>query len=505
MQGNGHYTTASNWVNHGTFNAGTSTVTLNGVSFSIIDGTGSTSFYNLEINKTDWATVGTNFTVENELKMTSGNLNLSGYTLTLNGDIINESAASYIYGDGTDRQNGCLECSLFSQYPGNLGVTITSSANLGTTTIQRGHDLSGCQWGNGECFATMIFHLPTIPDWMLRFRFHYLDHELNGIAENDLTPFRFENPDWTHFPINNNDPAENWVETLNVDAFSLWTLAPSAATCPAGDRTWTGIVSTDWDEPGNWNPICVPTADDDVIIPDVTNDPVISSTSTAVAKSVKVNTGAKLTINSSGSLTIDGPATAALLLQGSLDNSGILNIANTEYGIFSTGHFENLATAVLNIGQNWDGNTSQSIGLYLVVSGNTFSNAGEINIDNYLADAIQNIGTFNNNATINVGQNTVGGNSGRITNGSDFDNNAGGIINIDNVSIDGIGNTGQFNNAGAINIGQNGAAQNIGDEGIFNNGSFNNFNTGIIQIDNTVSHGMQNRGTISNSGGSSYR
>ena len=49
-------------------------------------------------------------------------------------------------------------------------------------------------------------------------------------------------------------------------------------------KTWTGATGTDWNTDGNWNPSGVPMGTDDVTIPDVANDPVISGTTAAVAK-----------------------------------------------------------------------------------------------------------------------------------------------------------------------------------------------------------------------------
>lgn len=66
--------------------------------------------------------------------------------------------------------------------------------------------------------------------------------------------------------------------------------------------TWTGSVSADWNTAGNWT-VGVPLATDEVVIPDVTNDPVISTT-TALAFSIQVHSGARLTITATGHLTI---------------------------------------------------------------------------------------------------------------------------------------------------------------------------------------------------------
>ncbi|MBX2876175.1 MAG: hypothetical protein KTR30_28905, partial [Saprospiraceae bacterium] len=70
--------------------------------------------------------------------------------------------------------------------------------------------------------------------------------------------------------------------------------------------TWVGGSDNDWQNASNWSPANVPTVSDQVIVPDVTNDPDIMSGTTAVAQSVVVEAGAVLDILSGSSLTIDG-------------------------------------------------------------------------------------------------------------------------------------------------------------------------------------------------------
>jgi len=74
---------------------------------------------------------------------------------------------------------------------------------------------------------------------------------------------------------------------------------------------WTGNVSTDWDNPGNWNG-GVPTSTQNCIINDVANDPIISS-GTKVCKSITIG---------NGTLTMTG---GGLDIFGSFENTGTLN------------------------------------------------------------------------------------------------------------------------------------------------------------------------------------
>lgn len=81
-------------------------------------------------------------------------------------------------------------------------------------------------------------------------------------------------------------------------------------------NTFNGSVSSDWGNPANWSMNAVPTVASDAEIPDVVNDPVIS-TSAGVAD-IELEPGATLTVNSGGTLTLDG----------SMSNSGAVTIEN---------------------------------------------------------------------------------------------------------------------------------------------------------------------------------
>ena len=84
--------------------------------------------------------------------------------------------------------------------------------------------------------------------------------------------------------------------------------------------TWTGAEDTDWNNTQNWSTNSVPTASDDVIIPDVSAGsnryPVIASNTTdAVCKNLLISPGASLTIDADkkliyrGHITVNGTFT----------------------------------------------------------------------------------------------------------------------------------------------------------------------------------------------------
>lgn len=99
-----------------------------------------------------------------------------------------------------------------------------------------------------------------------------------------------------------------------------YTININVASCP---YTWTGIVSSDWNTPGNWSPAVVPGPGDDVTIPNVSPNffPLIST-------AVTVN---DLTIASGA--TVDVAPGAGLVLDGTLDaTAGVFTLQSDASG-----------------------------------------------------------------------------------------------------------------------------------------------------------------------------
>ena len=70
-------------------------------------------------------------------------------------------------------------------------------------------------------------------------------------------------------------------------------------------KVWDGSVSNDWNVDDNWTPSGVPTSSNCVLIPNVTNDPIIYGPATnAYGLNLTVLSGATLQLNSSSTLTI---------------------------------------------------------------------------------------------------------------------------------------------------------------------------------------------------------
>ena len=89
--------------NTGTFTTTGSTYNFNGTTPRTIGGALAPSFVNLTINKTSGAgiSLSNSATVSGTLNLTSGNLTLGAYNLTLSGSLSGGSSASYIVSEGT--------------------------------------------------------------------------------------------------------------------------------------------------------------------------------------------------------------------------------------------------------------------------------------------------------------------------------------------------------------------------------------------------------------------
>jgi hypothetical protein len=115
---------------------------------------------------------------------------------------------------------------------------------------------------------------------------------------------------------------------------------PNSGSVTTTAKVWNGSVNANWNEPNNWEPCPgIPTNTDDVIIANVTTQPIISVTPAATCKNLTVNVGSDLTINSGQFLNVQGNVTnngntnfgaGTLVMEGlaTLTLDGSVNVAN---------------------------------------------------------------------------------------------------------------------------------------------------------------------------------
>ncbi|MCB0644754.1 MAG: hypothetical protein KDC44_24080, partial [Phaeodactylibacter sp.] len=257
VQGDGFYYINGDFiVDGGTFTPGTSVVTLNGfVDQGVYPDP--VNFYTLVIDKPD-GTVnlgGATFTLSNELYLFSGNLNLNGSELELtgNGTIIGENAASYIYSTNGGIVKKTLDLNAPTAVnPGNIGISITSTANLGSTTIERGHDT---QIGSGGSSILRYFEVTPANNAALNATlvFNYMDHELNGQVEDDLQLFKSEDAGANWSPVSSTlDNTNNTLTATGQATMSRWTASAECMGSIGGTSAVCQDITVDLDATGNY-------------------------------------------------------------------------------------------------------------------------------------------------------------------------------------------------------------------------------------------------------------
>ncbi|MGL2992753.1 DUF7507 domain-containing protein [Flavobacterium sp. TSSA_36] len=97
-------------------------------------------------------------------------------------------------------------------------------------------------------------------------------------------------------------------------------------------KTWTGTSSTDWNVATNWSPNGIPTASDCVVIPNVTNKPIVGTVD-ANANTLQVNATGVLTVNSLRTLSVVDKVTVVsggkLVFENNASLVQINNVTNT--------------------------------------------------------------------------------------------------------------------------------------------------------------------------------
>ncbi len=212
-------------VNDGTFTKGTSIVSFIGGTNSYISGSGTVQFYEMEINKSGGTSVllSKAISITDRITFTAGYLDLNNYNADLGttGTLINEAAAKRIIGSA----GGLVEFSttlsnVSSVNPANLGAIFTSSANLGTVTIKRGHKSQDDGSSNGSSILRYYDIVPTTNTGLnATLRFNYFDGELNSLTESDLVLWHKTSAVWTNEGYTTRDATDNYVEKTGINIF----------------------------------------------------------------------------------------------------------------------------------------------------------------------------------------------------------------------------------------------------------------------------------------------
>ncbi len=219
------------FTNNGNFFAGSSRIVFRGntaTANSFISGSGTGLFYDLVLNKSvNGLTLNTDISVANRILFTSGDsIFLNNHIIDLgnSGSLTGEAELMRITGmtGGYIQVNQNLNAPT-AVNPGNLGIEISSSVNLGNTIIRRGHKQQG--GGSINRYFDLLPMTNTGLNATLSFR--YFDAELGGVGEGNLGVFCSANAgiNWNGIGVNALNVMLNILTKDGIDSLNRFTLA----------------------------------------------------------------------------------------------------------------------------------------------------------------------------------------------------------------------------------------------------------------------------------------
>ena len=172
-------------------------------------------------------TLSSGATVNGNLFLES-NLNLNGQTITLGSSaLLVEDVGLINDTSGTITTTRSLS-NITSENIAGLGAEITTSANMGTTTITRGVAAQSGYLGHTGIKRYYNINPTTNTGLNATLVFHYDDSELNGITEANLVLYKSNDngSTWTQVGATLNTSA-NTLTISSLDGFSWWTAGDS--------------------------------------------------------------------------------------------------------------------------------------------------------------------------------------------------------------------------------------------------------------------------------------
>ncbi|MBK9331747.1 MAG: hypothetical protein IPM96_04890 [Ignavibacteria bacterium] len=186
------------------------------------------TYRSLKINNPGGTIAGNNFNVTDSLNIISGDIDLNGKEITLDAAaVLTETSGNTVKGN-----TGVIKTTRTVSNPSNynfggLGLTVTSSANLGSTTVRRSHAAVTI---NGSPSIIRNFDITPANNSGLNatMNFSYDESELNGNSEAILGMFKSTNAGVTYLPQGGiPDISGNKVTLSGINSFSRWTLSGS--------------------------------------------------------------------------------------------------------------------------------------------------------------------------------------------------------------------------------------------------------------------------------------
>ncbi|MFC0771618.1 hypothetical protein [Terrimonas alba] len=219
--------------NDGSLSGSGGTIVFTGSNDNSISGNGSTNFHNIQLSKQAGSKLilQKNISASGAVTFNSGLIDLGNQQFELNypgGLLQNENENSRIFTAGTGEifitQN--LNAPNNSN-PGNLGVILSSTVNLGMTTVRRGHAIQ-TNLNQQQSINRYFNILPAVNSNLnAQLRYTYFDAELNNLTESSLDLFeKVGADDWKQSTVNGTSTQLNYKEVFGLAQLHKYSLFP---------------------------------------------------------------------------------------------------------------------------------------------------------------------------------------------------------------------------------------------------------------------------------------
>lgn len=247
-------------INDGNLQQASGAFKFTGDGDAFVAGKNASTFGRLIISKAGTAKLKLqqHIAVIGELNFSGGLLDLTDFTIDLGttGLLTGENEMTHTIGKKGYIQIVADLNAPNSFNPGNLGAIFTSTQNLGSTIVRRGHQLQANL--NGD---VVLRYYDVRPANKIGFnttlRFSYFNSELRGQDENNLSIWQSsDNSRWTNLGFTTRNITTNYVEKSIVSGINRNDGSPRFIYCIAGDditvRT-KNINNSDHHVKDNWN------------------------------------------------------------------------------------------------------------------------------------------------------------------------------------------------------------------------------------------------------------
>ncbi|MGQ8335704.1 Ig-like domain-containing protein [Sunxiuqinia sp. A32] len=194
-------------------------------------------------------TLSSNLTVNGNLVL-GKDMGLNGKTITIGsrGNLV-ETGGVFSGTSGSITTTRNLN-NINAENVAGLGAVVTTSSDMGSTTITRTHYQAG-----GSLSMSVLRQFNIIPTnnsgLNATLAFSYLDSELNSLTESSLKLFKSTDSGtiWTNQSSSTVDTEANTLTLNNIDSFSLWTvavpnIAPTASSFSSSSGPYENLVYT---------------------------------------------------------------------------------------------------------------------------------------------------------------------------------------------------------------------------------------------------------------------